>query len=162
MQLRDEVPADHAFVREVLEAAFSTPAEANLVDQLRRDGHVEFSLVALEGTRVVGHAMLSRMDAPFRALALGPVAVHPRMQRAGAGTRLIREGLARAERAGWQGVFVLGSPVYYGRFGFTRERAAGFTTAYPRSHFLALVLGPDEFPVTSGRVDYAPAFAALG
>ena len=36
-----------------------------------------------------------------------------------------REGLARAAREGWEGVFVLGDPAYYGRFGFTAEGFAG-------------------------------------
>ena len=45
--------------------------------------------------------MFSRLQAPFPALALGPVAVLPDRQRMGVGSRLIREGIARSEAAGW-------------------------------------------------------------
>lgn len=155
--IRDEEPRDRAAVRAVIEAAFARPDEADLVDRLREDGDREVSLVAVEGGAIVGHVLFSKMGAPFRALGLAPVAVAPTRQRSGIGSRLIRAGLERARAAGWQGVFVLGDPAYYRRFGFDPALAAGFACAYAGPHLMALALGP-ALPAGGGEIAYAPAF----
>lgn len=156
--IRDEEPSDGAAIRAIVEAAFRRPDEADLVDQLRRDGACEVSLVAVTGSSVVGYALLSRMRAPFRALALAPVAVAPDRQHSGIGSRLIRAGLDRAQAAGWQGIFVLGAPGYYRRFGFDPALARGFASPYAGPHLMVLALGPD-LPASSGEIEYAPAFS---
>jgi putative acetyltransferase len=88
------------------------------------------------------------------------VSVLPDRQGTGIGTRLIRAGLERAELGGWQGVFVLGEPDYYRRFGFEQALASGFASPYAGPYLMALALG-GSLPATTGRVDYAPAFQAL-
>jgi putative acetyltransferase len=70
MIIRPEEPADCVAIRTVIDAAFPTQAEAQLVDQLRADGDAEISLVAIDDGGVVGHVMFSRMTAGFRALGL--------------------------------------------------------------------------------------------
>jgi putative acetyltransferase len=159
--VRPEEPADRAAVRTVVEAAFPTPAEAQLVDRLRADGDAEISLVAIDGDTVVGHVMFSRMRAAFRALGLGPVAVLPARQRSGVGSLLITAGLAHAAAGGWTMVFVLGDSGYYRRFGFDPALTSGFISPYAGPHLMALGLAEPLAPL-SGSVDYAPAFAALG
>jgi putative acetyltransferase len=159
--IRAETVSDIAAIRAVEEAAFARPHEADLVDAVRAAGDAVFSLVAIEAEQLVGHAMFSRMDAPFRALGLGPVAVRPDRQRRGIGGRLIREGLLRAEAEDWQAVLVLGDPAYYRRFGFDPAMAAGLGSPYAGPYLMALPLGAPDLPTRSGRVDYAPAFAAL-
>lgn len=89
MVIRNEKPRDRA----VIEAAFARPEEADLVDRLREDGDREVALVAVEGCRIVGYVLFSRMRAPFRALGLAPVAVVPDRQRSGGGSGLIHAGL---------------------------------------------------------------------
>ena len=116
--------------------------------------------MAVDGGEVVGHALFSGLAAPFRALALAPVSVSPHRQRSGVGIRLIRAGLDRAKGRGWRGVFVLGDPACYRRFGFDPALARGFASAYAGPHLMALALGGD-LPVTWGRIGHAPAFAAL-
>ena len=82
----------------VLEAAFPTATEAELVDELRRAGDVVFLLAAVDGVRIVGWVVFSKKVAPFPALALAPVAVLPERQRGGGvGSLLIRDGWARCE-----------------------------------------------------------------
>ena len=158
--LREETAADHAAVRQVVSLAFGHEVEADLVDRLRADGDVALSLVAADEERIVGHILFSPMRAPFRALALAPVAVLPERQRQGIGSALIEAGLARAMSAGFEGVFVLGEPAFYGRFGFERGLAADFQSPYAGPYLMARALaGP--LPVRSGRIDHAPAFAAL-
>ena len=70
-------PADHAAVARLHRLAFEGDAEARLVDALRRSGAATVSLVAEAEGRVVGHVLLSRLEAPENALALAPLAVLP-------------------------------------------------------------------------------------
>ncbi|HMK89165.1 MAG TPA: N-acetyltransferase [Methylocystis sp.] len=160
MIIRREEPADISAIRQIVEAAFPTSAEARLVDRLRSDGEAVISMVAFESGVVVGHTMLSKMAAPFRALGLGPVAVVPDQQRKGIGGSLVRSALKEAEQEGWQGVFVLGDPALYRKFGFDPALASGFASPYAGPHLMALSFkGP--LPVATGKIDYAPAFAML-
>jgi putative acetyltransferase len=162
MIVRPETPGDIAAIRVVEEAAFGQSAEARLVDDLRTAGDSIFSLVAVDNGTVVGHALFSRMKAPFPALALAPVAVLPERQRMGVGSRLISEGIARSEAAGWLGIFVLGDPAFYRRFGFDAGKASGFISPYAGPHLMALPLGRSELPANAGSIQHAPAFARLG
>ena len=162
MIVRPETPGDIAAIRVVEEAAFGQSAEARLVDDLRTAGDSIFSLVAVDNGTVVGHALFSRMKAPFPALALAPVAVLPERQRMGVGSRLISEGIAWGEAAGWLGIFVLGDPAFYRRFGFDAGKASGFISPYAGPHLMALPLGRSELPASAGSIQHAPAFARLG
>jgi putative acetyltransferase len=161
MIIRTESSSDAAEIRAVHEAAFGRAAEAELVDQLRSDGDAVISLAAVWDGVVVGHVMFSTMSAPFRALGLAPVATAPAHHRRGIAAALIRDGLARARREGWEAVFVLGDPAYYSRFGFDVGAAAGFDSPYAGPHFMALSLAGGALPATVGPVAYAPAFTGL-
>src|SRR5581483_8653623 len=121
---------------------------------------VALSLAAEDQGQIIGHVLFSPMAAPFRALGLAPVAVKAPWRRQGIAARLIETGLAAAKSAGWDAVFVLGEPDYYRRFGFSTELAARFESPYAGPHFMALALA-GMLSADSGRVDYAPAFAAL-
>ena len=161
IEVRAETAGDRAAVRGVVSAAFGRTDEADLVDALRATGDAVVSLVAAEAGRIVGHVLFTRLGAPFPALALAPVSVLPERQGRGIGSRLIRAGLEAAAREGWLGIFVLGDPAFYGRFGFERGLAGGFDSAYSGPYFTACALG-GGLPVRSGRIDYPPAFARLG
>jgi len=156
--IRDERPADVPAVARMLEAAFGQADEARLVAALRRDGDAAISLIAEDRSGVVGCVTFSPMQAPAGALGLAPLAVAPERQEAGVGAALVRAGLDRATAEGWTGVFLLGEPRYYARFGFTPERANGFESPFAGPHFMALALRAD-FPA-QGRAAYAPAFRA--
>jgi putative acetyltransferase len=162
MIVRLEAPGNVVAIRVVEEEAFGRSAEARLVDDLRAAGDSVFSLVAVDNGTVAGHALFSRMKAPFPALALGPVAVLPEYRRTGFGSRLIRQGIARSEAAGWLGIIVLGDPAFYRRFGFDVGRASGFISPYAGPHLMALPIGRSELPTSEGRIEHAPAFAKLG
>ena len=130
MNIRDENSHDWTAVYQVVTSAFGQSAEAKLVGELRDAGDSVISLVAEQDGQVVGHVLLSRMDAPFPALALAPVSVTPRRQRSGIGSALIKSAVDRARSEGWAAIFVLGDPNYYARFGFDRAAATGFTSVY--------------------------------
>ncbi len=53
---------------------------------------------------------------------------------------------------------VLGVPDCYGRFGYERERAAGFVSQYQGEYLQATAFG--DAPI-SGTLVYAPAFGGL-
>jgi putative acetyltransferase len=161
MIVRLETPADIAAIRIVEEIAFGRRDEARLVDDLRAAGDAVFSLIAEEEGSIAGHAMFSRMMAPFPALALGPVAVLPEFRRTGIASRLIREGIARSEAVGWAAIFVLGDPSFYRRFGFNVGMARGFISPFAGPHLMALPIGRSELPALTGSIQYAPAFARL-
>ena len=160
--IRAEMPADAAAVFEVEAAAFGRADEARIVDAVRDSPVAVASLVALEGDRVVAHVLFSRVriDGSSRAtaVALGPVAVAPDRQGRKIGDSLIRYGidLVRA-RAAFDLLFVLGSPHYYGRFGFVAALPAGFTFA-PGTERAFQYLRLRGSPDGGGRVIYHPAF----
>lgn len=164
--IRPEREGEAEAVRAVHLAAFPTPLEADLVEQLRADGDTEISLVAEQGGWIVGHILMSRMhcegsERRFRALGLAPVAVHPDQQRNGIGSALIQRALETAWNSGAELVFVLGKPDYYRRFGFTPEAAAPFVSPCAGPYLMARKRAGVALP-SKGRADYAPAFAGLG
>jgi putative acetyltransferase len=160
LRIREEERSDIPAIRELVTAAFGRAVEADLVDRLRADGDAVISLVATEGGGLVGHLLLSRMMAPVRALGLAPVSVLPARQGVAIGSKLIGAGVARAAQAGWEAVFVLGDPAFYSRFGFDAELARGFQSQYAGSCFMVMAVS-GSLSATSGRVEYAPAFAGL-
>jgi putative acetyltransferase len=161
MNLREESADDINAVRQLHLTSFPGTGEADLIEKLRGEGDAIISLVAIEGRVLTGHVMFSKMAAPFPALGLGPVAVLPDWRRRGIAAALIQEGIRRATHVGCAGIFVLGDPNYYRRFGFESRHADSFESPYAGPHFMALPLNGGRFPVQFGRIDYAPAFSAL-
>lgn len=161
MMIRPELSADVRRIYDVTQSAFPTPDEAELVNRLRADGDSIISLVAVEADRIIGHAVFSKMEAPFKALGLGPVSVVPEAQGAGVGSALINAGIELARAKGLQCIFCLGDPNYYQRFGFSVSQASDFASPYVGPHFMALFLDAG-LSVRQGPVAYAPAFGALG
>ena len=145
MIVRDETNRDAEAIRYVVEAAFEQPAEADLVEALRASGDTVISLVAEDDGGIVGHILFSKLQAPQGCIGLAPVSVLPARQNLGVGSKLIREGLARAKDAGWQAAFLLGEPDYYQRFGFTAALADKFETIYPKPYVMALELVPKKW-----------------
>src|SRR5215203_3056498 len=104
VSIRLEGPGDEAGVRAVELAAFLGPEEADIVDRIRAeapDGWL--SLVVVAGTTVVGHLLLSPCPVEDDAgsvvatvTAIGPVAVHPAVQRQGIGSALMHAATAVA------------------------------------------------------------------
>ena len=161
IKIRHEEENDIEQVRNIVQMAFPSEAESRLVDALRANGKTTISLVAVNGDEVVGHTLFSAVATtpPTEATGIGlaPVAVRPDAQSQGIGSRLIREGLRICQQLGFDYCVVLGSPEYYGRFGF--EKASPFSI---RNEYGV----DDEFMVirfsergVAGLVRYAPEFA---
>ena len=162
MKIRDELPGDHAAIRQITEAAFaqaehSSGTEGTIVDALRHAHALTISLVAEDGGALLGHVAFSSVEIDGQQchwFGLGPVSVRPDRQRQGIGTALIAEGLARLRALDARGCVVLGDPAYYGRFGFAPDAGLKLV-GMPPDYFTRLVLagGPAK-----GTVTYHAAF----
>lgn len=170
MHLRPELPADFAAIDEVHRLAFGQPDEARLVQALRAtDAYIpELALVAVLDDCVVGHILFTRIvieaaDDKAAAIALAPLAVLPRWQRAGIGAALTRLGLSEASRLGHRLAIVLGHADYYPRFGFVAARAHGIEAPFPvpDDAWMVRELQPGALRGVHGTVRYSAPFGAL-
>ena len=167
-QIRPEKPEDIAAIHAVNEAAFPTPAEADLVDTLRDHGAHVLSLVAVDGDKVIGHVLFTPVvietgSGPIDALGLAPMAVQPGRQREGIGSQLVTAGLAQCTALDYPAVVVLGHPDYYPRFGFVQADRQGITCEFPSppEAFMVKELQSGALDGRSGTAKYHAAFSDL-
>ena len=119
----------------------------------------ELDFVACLQSRVVGNIMYSKARimpderASFEVLCLGPVTVLPEFQKIGIGSRLITESLKRAGQLGYKGVFLMGNPAYYSRFGFRDAKVFQVQTSEGKNfeYFMGLELYKDSLAGIHGR-----------
>ncbi len=162
--IRLEEPRDYPAVYAVNSAAFETPAEANLVDALRKEADAFISLVAEENGEIVGHIMFSPVtilgNANLKLMGLAPMAVTLEHQGKGIGSDLVRAGLEKCKDCGYGAVVVLGHTWFYPRFGFVPSLNFGINSEYdvPPEVFMVLVLEPDYLRGACGTIQYHPAF----
>jgi putative acetyltransferase len=147
----------------VNEIAFGRCDEADLIDELRREGVVLISLVAELDSRIVGHILFSRMtveteNGSVAVVSLAPMAVLPYHQRRGVGGELVRRGIATLRDRGERIVIVLGHTEYYPRFGFRAEKARDLASPFPPEAFMALELVDGALTGVRGAVKYPAAF----
>lgn len=160
--IRLEEPRDHPVIHATTAEAFrdmpfSDGNEPDLIDTLRDDGDLYLSLVAETADRIVGHIAFSPVaigDGTTGWYGLGPVSVLPELQRRTIGSQLVRRGIADLQERGARGIVLLGSPDYYGRFGFEHDPQLAYPGP-PPEYFQRLVL---EGAAPTGTVSYAPAF----
>jgi predicted N-acetyltransferase YhbS len=145
--IRRERAGDVAAIRDVHRAAFggADPVEARLVDALRADpGWLpHFSLVAVRDGAVVGHVVATRAwVGDVAALGVGPLGVLPGEQRRGVGSALMYALLSAAQAVDETLLGLVGSPDYYGRFGFVAGTEHGIAPPDPvwGRHFQVLSL----------------------
>ncbi len=170
VQVRAEEPSDDQAILAVQAAAFGDAERMPAyVAELRSrsSGNRGMSLVADSDERIVGHVVLSpsRLDAARRlvdVLTLSPLGVLPEYQGRGIGTRLIAEGLLRADSLGFPLVFLEGDPDYYGARGFVRADHRGFRSPslrIPDEAFQVAILSSHEEWMT-GTLVYSETFWA--
>lgn len=162
--IRPETAHDRAAIRDVNQATFDSDSEADLVDALRRGGYVEVSVVAETDSKIVGHALFSRLpiitsSRVVDAVSLAPMAVLPDHQRRGIGSRMVEAGIDACRKRGCRIVLVLGHPEFYQRFGFSAELARPLESPFGGGEaWMALELAPEALRGVEGRVEYPPPF----
>jgi len=168
IQVRRERATDIDRTYAIVESAFRSRLEADLVNALRRSAEPQLSLVADVHDVLVGHVFFSPVTidaagpAPL-ACQLSPGAVRPKFQRRGVGSALIRTGLSECRAVGWSAVFVVGDPAYYSRFGFRLAAPLGFSYPGPHDPYLQVIeLDDSVLAGLSGRILLHPAFADVG
>jgi len=180
VRVRREAATDIDAVRAVHTAAFAPAGwvdepvmEAVLADQLRHDPGwaPRMTLVAevdgvLAGAITTSYGVLA-VDAaagagPITEIALpapGPVGVHPRYQGRGVGLALMHALIGAAEALDERALVLLGSPDFYGRFGFVAASSVGMLAPDPAwgDYFQVLTLTGFD-PSMTGRYRYAAPF----
>lgn len=163
-EIRSSAAHDVVALQTLYDAAFPTEDLVPLVSALLDCADETLSLVAIDGTDVIGHivltfGMLEEAPQDHRVALLGPLCVSPARQLQGLGSMLIHAGLERLRDAGVSRVMVLGDPAYYDRFGFQREAAVIPPYAVPeawRDAWQSLSLDTDAAEVAGRLVLPAP------
>ena len=164
--IRNEAESDIKAIFDLTKAAFETLAISNhteqfIVDALRDSRALAISLVAVDGSRVVGHVALSPVkisDGSTGWYGLGPISVLPELQKQGIGRSLMQEGISRLRSLGAKGCILVGDPGFYERFGFKSPKNLS-VEGVPQQFVLAL---PFNDSPASGKVTFHDAFAATG
>jgi putative acetyltransferase len=167
LTIRPETLADIAAIRRINERAFDTPAEADVVDELRRICPEFVSLVAEIDATVVGHILFTPVTVDVSpdlvGMGLAPMAVDPDFQLRGIGSALVVTGLETLRAKGCPFVIVLGHPEFYPRFGFELASAHCLTSQWegvPDEAFMVCVFDAEALDGVSGIARYRDEFDA--
>lgn len=144
-------------------AAFKRDAEVNLTKSLLVDPSAEprLSLLAYVNNQPVGHILFTKAtltNHPDLSLSfLAPLAVIPKFQRQGIGSKLIKKSLELLTKTNVDLIFLVGHPTFYPKFGFKPAHKHGFDPPYPlpleaTDAWMVKELSPNIISYVSGRV----------
>ena len=167
MTIRAVQTGDDSEIDFLVRTAFATAkvsdgTEQDLVRELRRRNtyRPELELAAEENGRLVGHILLTELPVPggpegLRGLMVAPLCVRLEDRNRGLGGRLLQEGARRAAELGYNALFLVGDPDYYGRYGFQNAVSLGFVNAsgVPDRFLLARGLSPDALGDAGGVLE---------
>ena len=135
MTIRNERSTDIAARERLLDAAFGPARFGKTSERLREDRFAAdgLSFVAIENGRLIGTARLWNVSAGLGrpALLLGPLAVAADARNRGVGAALVQRALREARRLGHRAVLLVGDAPYYGRFGFSADKAGALRLPGP-------------------------------
>ena len=142
MTIRKAAQEDHPSIYHLVRTAFATArvsdgTEQDFVLELRRRGQE------------------AEFDAVLRGLMAAPLCVRLEDRNRGLGGQLLHEGGRRAAELGYNALFLVGDPEYYGRYGFRNAVSLGFQNAsgVPDPFLLARSLNPDGFQEAGGMLN---------
>lgn len=167
LKIRRETSSDIHQIRDLNIAAFGGQAEADLVDDLRKEDCVLLSLVAEIDERIVGHilfskAMLRFEDSRLECSSLAPMCVDKELQNQGVGSALVTEGLDFCKSNDQNIIFVLGHPEFYSRFGFESKNAQKVSSPFGSGEaWMVNQLTEKALPNEKASIEYAAPFLNL-
>jgi putative acetyltransferase len=170
MIIRRERASDRDAIRRLYLAAFETPAQADLVDNLRigEDWIGELSLVAVDGESVIAHVVCSRASLEptgIPVLGFGPLAIHPEWQGKKIAVPLMHSVISAAEARDEAAIILWGDPEFYPHFGFEPATGYGINPGADAPHqgredtFFVRTLAAYQ-PTMTGAFRFAKAFFA--
>ncbi len=139
MKIRTAKISDQQAIQELYLNSFpinENERVAELAIDLLSEKHLPsvISLVSTNDGDIIAHIAFSPvttlLEDKLAAYLLAPLAVSPKHQKSGVGSRLVRQGLKELSALGIGHVLVYGDPNYYGRFGFCEDIAKGFLPPY--------------------------------
>ena len=138
MNIRIALQTDLQAIEAICLAAFEKDENvliANVAQQITSEARSSqsYSLVAEQDGAVVGFIAFTQLaiESDITGFLLAPLAVHPKHQRSGIGTSLIKTGIDTLTKQSVDFLFTYGDLDYYGRFGFNTTDAAKFIPPYP-------------------------------
>ncbi len=167
IQIRPEHKNDLSAISMINDMAFCQENEGDLVVKLRKNRNFikELSLVACMGNEIIGHILFTKIiikneEEEFESLALAPMSVIPELQGLGIGSELIKKGLLKATKLGYESVIVLGHENYYPKFKFTPASQFQVSCPFevPDANFMAIELQKESLENVSGCVEYPKEF----
>ncbi|MBN2127791.1 MAG: N-acetyltransferase [Candidatus Diapherotrites archaeon] len=137
--IRESIESDLEQIFFIEYSAFKKEGKeiAKLVKNLLSDSTAKpaLSLIAFEKNLAVGHILFTKAyimpKKNISAMILAPLAVIPKAQKKGIGSKLIKTGLKKLSKSGIELVFVLGHPTYYSRYGFKPAEQFSLKAPYP-------------------------------
>jgi len=165
IEIREEQTTDISGIGDVVRDAFEgRKEEPRLVELIRDRKESLLSLVALESNRIVGHVMVSPIEVTSSASltygGIAPLSVASDRQRTGIGGALMEAVIARSPGIGLDALFLLGSPSYYPRFGFTASHIGNEYGATEAFMHLEVTVGC--LRGQKGLAKYVSAFREVG
>lgn len=137
MQIHPAKPEQSQAIQQIYLNAFSSEENqlvAEVAKQLLRRAKEEknFNFVAETNGQVVAHVAFSPVLTQTNCIAyiLAPLAVDPKFQRQGIGTKLVETALLYLNSIKVNIVLVYGDPDYYARFGFSAKAAKDYHAPY--------------------------------
>ncbi|MEG3616975.1 N-acetyltransferase [Magnetovibrio sp. PR-2] len=122
VHIRTSHSKDLAGIERVYADAFPDEDLLPVVRELLDFGPGVLSLVAVKENIIVGHVIFCDCRVGEQKVSmLAPLCAAPALHKQGIGTALVQGGFDRLKSAGVAWVYVLGSPNYYGRFGFEAD-----------------------------------------
>lgn len=166
MTIRPAQAGDYSQIYSLVQTAFATAkisdgTEQDFVLELRRRDtyRPELELAAEENRQLIGHILLTPLPVPgapegLRGLMVAPLCVRLEDRSRGLGGQLLHEGGRRAAELGYNALFLVGDPDYYGRYGFQNAVSLGFQNAsgVPDQFLLARGLTPDALQNAGGAL----------
>jgi putative acetyltransferase len=167
MNIRIALQTDLQAIEAICLAAFEKDENvliANVAQQITTEARSSqsYSLVAEQDGAVVGFIAFTQLaiESDITGFLLAPLAVHPKHQRSGIGTSLIKTGIDTLTKQSVDFLFTYGDPDYYGRFGFNTTDAAKFIPPYPLEYdfgWIGMKLHQTQSPRESVRFICVPA-----